>query len=215
MVLSRVYRLASSDDAKGLAADPNNERLWRYNRRRLDAESIRDAMLQLSGNLDATPAEEPHPFPPMNKWDFTQHNPFKAVYPTNRRSVYLMTQRIQRHPYLAIFDGPDTGASTGSRIVSTTTLQALFLLNDEFLHEQAEKLAARILAAKETDEQRLKLAHLLCFAREPDADEAAGATAYLEKLRGKLSGSDAERQRAAWASYCRVLMRSNEFVYVD
>ena len=50
----------------------------------------------------------------MTEWDFTQHNPFKAVYETNRRSVYLMTQRIQRHPFLALFDGPDTNASTAS-----------------------------------------------------------------------------------------------------
>ena len=69
-----------------------------------------------------------HPFPPQRDWKFTQHNPFKAVYETNRRSVYLMTQRIQRHPFLALFDGPDTNSSTANRPVSTTALQALYLI---------------------------------------------------------------------------------------
>ena len=55
------------------------------------------------------------PVPAEPKWDFTQHKPFKAVYDTNRRSVYLMTQRIQRHPFLALFDGADTNASTADR----------------------------------------------------------------------------------------------------
>jgi hypothetical protein len=93
-----------------------------FPRRRLDAESIRDTLLVLGDNLDRSMGEA-HPFPPQKDWDFTQHKQFRAVYDTNRRSVYLMTQRIQRHPFLAIFDGPDTGASTASRGTSTTTLQ--------------------------------------------------------------------------------------------
>src|SRR5204863_398311 len=80
------------------------------------------------------------PFPAVSTWNYTQHNPFKAVYHHDRRSVYLMTQRIARHPYLALFDGPDTNASTARRVSSTTPLQALFLLNDPFVHRLAEAL---------------------------------------------------------------------------
>src|SRR5207244_2409771 len=98
LMLSQTYQLASREDADDLKADPNNEYCWRFNRSRLDAESIRDAMLAASGTLDRTPGGE-HPFPAPQTWDFTQHKPFKAVYDSNRRSVYLMTQRIQRHPY--------------------------------------------------------------------------------------------------------------------
>ena len=125
--------------------DVANDFLWRFDRRRLDAESIRDTLLVVGGNLDRTPGGA-HPFPAMAAWNFTQHNPFKAVYDSDRRSVYLMTQRIQRHPYLALFDGPDTNASTAVRLTSTTPLQALFLMNDPFVHEQAKRFAARLLA---------------------------------------------------------------------
>ncbi len=118
----------------------------RIPRRRLDAESIRDTLLALGGNLDSSPAG-PHPFPPQHDWNFTQHNPFKAVYDTNRRSVYLMTQRIQRHPFLAIFDGADPSASTPARTTSTTPLQSLYLLNDPFVHEQSRRVADRVMHA--------------------------------------------------------------------
>ena len=102
---------SSDDDGQRASSTPTNDYLWRFNRRRLDAEAIRDTLLAVGGNLDRTPGG-PHPFPPQPTWDFTQHNPFKAVYETNRRSVYLMTQRIQRHPFLALFDGADPNAST-------------------------------------------------------------------------------------------------------
>src|SRR5207244_4831822 len=115
-----------ADDEVNIAIDVNDDYLWRYPRRRLDAESIRDALLAVSGGLDRSPGG-PHPFPAQSTWDFTQHKPFKAVYDTNRRSVYLMTQRIHRHPFLGLFDGPDTNTSTAGRTTSTTPLQALFL----------------------------------------------------------------------------------------
>jgi hypothetical protein len=221
MVMSRAYQQASmtndqepmtkqipnpkSQIPNGWTVDPGNELLWRFNRRRLDAESIRDTLLVLGGNLDATMGEG-HPFPPQPAWDFTQHKPFKAVYDTNRRSVYLMTQRIQRHPLMAVFDGPDTGASTGSRVTSTTTLQALYFLNDLFVHEQADKLAARLMESRSDDQGRIELAYELCFCREPTAEETRLAEEYLEKV-----NSPGE----AWKSLVRVLLRSNEFVYLD
>ena len=173
----------------------------------MDAESIRDTLLVLGGNLDRTMGG-PHPFPPQQEWDFTQHKPFKAVYDTNRRSVYLMTQRIQRHPLMAIFDGPDTSASTGSRPASTTTLQALYFLNDPFVHEQTSKFATRLIASHESDAARLTAAYELLFSRPPTADERALGEQYLAKLNDQPAA-------AAWESYLRVLLRTNEFVYVD
>src|SRR5207342_1510539 len=100
-----------------------------FPRRRLSAEEIRDAILAVSGELDSTPARE-HPFPSPISWGYTQHNPFIAVYDDNKRSVYLMTQRLKRHPFLALFDGADTNASTPSRGATTVPTQALFLMND-------------------------------------------------------------------------------------
>ncbi|HND56691.1 MAG TPA: DUF1553 domain-containing protein, partial [Pirellulaceae bacterium] len=135
VMLSRTYRQSGARPPESIRLDPTNELLSGFPRRRLDAESIRDSLLAVAGNLDLSPAGA-HPFPPHDKWDFTQHKPFKAVYESDRRSVFLMTQRIQRHPYLALFDGADPSTSTGARLTSTTPLQALFLLNDPLLHRQ-------------------------------------------------------------------------------
>src|SRR5207245_3545592 len=137
ILLSKTYQLSSSQDESNAAKDPGNRWYWRYDRRRLDAESLRDALLAVSGKLDLR-RPGPHPFPPIDKWGWTQHNAFKEVYPSNQRSVYLMTQRLQRHPYLAIFDGPDTNTSTEQRTSSTVPQQALFLMNNPFVLAQAE-----------------------------------------------------------------------------
>ncbi|HXG11979.1 MAG TPA: PSD1 and planctomycete cytochrome C domain-containing protein [Gemmataceae bacterium] len=217
IVLSRTYQLSSRDHPANAMADPGNTLRWRYNRHRLDAESIRDAMLAVSGGLDRSPGG-PHPFPNQTTWDFTQHKPFKAVYETNRRSVYLMTQRIQRHPYLALFDGPDTNASTAVRLTSTTPLQALFLFNDPFVHEQARKFAARLLAEYPEDTGRIERAYLLAFGRPATAAEHAAGKSYLARVRAKLASTGVvgeEQTAAAWESYVRAILMANEFVYVN
>src|SRR5205823_10691977 len=122
--------------------DPTNDLFWKATSRRLDAESIRDTMLFVSGELDERGGGE-HPFPPAKSWGFTQHAPFVAVYETKRRSVYLMQQRLRKNPYLALFDGADPSSSTGVRLPSTTPLQALFVMNDPLVHTVAAKFAQR------------------------------------------------------------------------
>jgi hypothetical protein len=217
VMLSRAYQMASREHDASAKIDVANEYLWRFPRRRLDAESIRDAVLAASGGLDRSPGG-PHPFPPMPKWDYTQHNPFKAVYDTNRRSVYLMTQRIQRHPFLALFDGPDTNASTATRVTSTTPLQALYLMNDPFVHAQAKAFAGRLLKERDGDAARVERAYLLLYGRPPTTGERAAALEYLSKAGEKLAAAGAatgERPAKAWASLARALFLSNEFVYVD
>jgi hypothetical protein len=220
IMLSRTYQLSSHDEElneRNAAIDPANVYLWRFNRRRLDAESIRDAMLAVSGQLDRTRGG-PHPFPPQTSWDFTQHKPFKAVYETNHRSVFLMTQRIQRHPYLATFDGPDTNASTAGRVSSTTPLQALYLMNDAFVHEQAAQFAARLLASATDDHARLELAYVLAFGRPPTGDDQSATASFLQQLRARFAttGAGAEVvEQSAWQGCARVIFRMNEFVYVD
>jgi cytochrome c553 len=211
IMLSRTYQRSSSDHAENAHTDANNDSLWRFDRRRLDAESIRDALLSVSGNLDRS-VGGPHPFPAPPTWDFTQHKPFKAVYDTNRRSVYLMTQRIQRHPFLALFDGPDTNASTATRVTSTTPLQALYLMNDPFVHAQAKAFASRLLGER-PEAGRIERAYLLLYGRPPTDDEASAARDYLTRVGDKLG----ERPGSArpWESLARALFLNNEFVYVD
>jgi hypothetical protein len=92
ILLSQTYRMSCELDERNAERDPANRRLWRFERRRLDAEAIRDAMLAVSGSLDLR-KPGPHPFPPIESWSWTQHTAFKEVYPSNSRSVYLMTPR--------------------------------------------------------------------------------------------------------------------------
>ena len=217
LMLSRAYRMASLDEPARAARDPNNDLLWSFRRRRLSAEELRDAMLAVSGTLDRSPAG-PHPFPPESSYRFTQHKPFVALYETNRRSIYLMQQRLKRHPFLEVFDGADPNATTADRPLSTTALQALFLLNDPFAHDQADKLAVRVGMAYTEEEDRIDYAYRLAFGRPATVEELAIGRAYLRagRARMKETGMPADQQaRAALASYARVLLSSNEFAFVD
>jgi hypothetical protein len=162
----------------------------------------------VGGNLDRTPGGA-HPFPDPKSWNFTQHNPFKAVYDTNRRSVYVMAQRFQRHPFFALFDGADTNASTDRRLTSTTPLQALYLMNDPFVHAQAKRFAARVRGDAADDRGRVERAYRVLFGRPPTDDEATAAVGYVAKVAEKV-GSE-----RAWEGLARALFLSNEFVYVD
>src|SRR5205814_1201357 len=108
-----------------------------------------------------------------------------------------MTQRIQRHPYLALFDGADTNASTAARSASTVPTQALWFMNNPFVHARAEALAKR-LVAESGETQRLNLAFHLCFQRTPSDHEAQSASAFLAAYQAAGSG-----EPAAWSAYAR------------
>jgi hypothetical protein len=206
LMLSRTYQLSSRDDAAAAAADPGNELRWRFGRRRLDAEEIRDAMLRVAGALDLRMGG-PHPFPPQRTWEFSQHRPFVAVYDGPRRSVYLMTQRFRRHPFFAIFDGPDTNATTPQRSVSVTALQALFMMNDPFVREQAGRFAARVLAAGQSEQDRIERAYLLAFGRPPSEEDRRAGERFLRQA-GNGSPD-------AWTRYAQALLSLNEFITLD
>ncbi len=217
IMLSRAYQLSSASNPENFTRDPDNEWLWHFSRRRLDAESLRDAILLVSGNLDLTVGGS-HSFPPAEKRNYTQHGPFLAVYESKQRSVYLMVQRIKRHPYLALFDGADPNESTAERTVSTTPLQALFFMNDAFVHEQSEKFATRLINACPDDQQRITLAYQLALGRAPSDKESDSAKDYLRNYLDELKTMNippAEQLETAWASYAGVLFGSNEFSYVD
>lgn len=188
-----------------------------FPRRRLDAEAIRDAMMLLAGNLDLRRPGE-HPFPQIGRWNWTQHNPFKAVYDSPHRSVYLMRQRLQRHPDLALFDAPDANASTDVRTSATVPQQALFLLNHPFVGRQASGFARRILAASRNDEERIAFAVQHAWSRPARADDRARARAFLDRFAAEARRTGLPEQEAiseAWTSYARVLLSSNEFFFVD
>ncbi len=186
-----------------------------FPRRRLTAEEMRDTLLVAGNNLDPTPGG-PHPFPPESTWTFTQHGPFRAVYDDRRRSVYQMVQRTQRHPFLALFDGADPNASTPTRSQSAVPTQALYFLNDPFVHAQANAMATRLLAAATTLQARLDLATNILYGRPATAPEADLADHFLAETAAALPPlSEPERTREAWAAWLRVLFGTNELIYVD
>jgi hypothetical protein len=223
IMLTRAYQASGEHDADNARKDPTNALLWRFSPRRLTAEEIRDTLLTVSGNLDESKGEA-HPFPPDLEYDYTQHEPFNGVYEeperyeTNRRSVYLLQQRIRRHPFLDVWDGPDPNSVTGTRQENVTTIHALFMMNSPFVHEQADSLSVRVYMAEQTDAERLRYAYELLFARPPRSDEIREVQQYLEKSRQAVVSNDVDEGRAnreAWASLMRVLIASNEFLTLD
>ncbi|HEV3004275.1 MAG TPA: DUF1553 domain-containing protein, partial [Pirellulales bacterium] len=219
---SKTYQLSATSNGSAawndvVLRDPANRWRARFDRQRLDAEAIRDSLMAVAGQLDRS-RPGAHPFPPIAAWNWTQHSPFKAVYPSNHRSVYLMTQRIQRHPYLSLFDGPDPNLSTDQRTSATVPLQALYSMNDPFIAAQAETFARRLLAARSDTADRIDLAHRLAYARSAKPAEVERGTAYYkayteELVRSGIAATEAEHE--AWTSYARVLLTANEFIYVD
>ena len=214
--LHRLIMRSSVYQTSG-AGDSAPDLLARFPRRRLDAEEIRDAMLLVAATLDTSPAG-PHPFPPVETWAYTQHSPFGAVYESDRRSVYLMTQRLKRHPYLALFDGPDPNASTAHRSPTTVPTQALYFMNDPTVHRLAEATARRLATAQADPQLRLRLAFEATLARPPSAIDEADALGFLDAERRDLASSGVEASEAdsrAWSALIRTLFARNEFLYVD
>lgn len=194
ILLSATYQMSPNAT---VAAPP--ELFAAFPRRRLSAEELRDALLQISGQLDRAPGEA-HPFPPESTWSFTQHGPFSAEYETSKRSVYVMQKRNRRSRFFSLFDGPDPNASTAGREATIVPTQALFFLNDPFLHTSADKLAAQLQSIPD-DRGRIERACLLVFGRHATDDQINAALDFLKEN--------------PWSAWCRVLLSSNEFLFVD
>lgn len=227
MVLSRTYRLSSqSQDSQdtlrvqqGVEKDPENQFLWRYTKRPMDAETIRDSMLSLSGLLDPG-IPHSHPFPPTPTWAFTIHNPFHAVYESKHRSVYLMQQRNRKHPYLSLFDGADPNLSIDQRKPTTTPTQTLYLMNSPMVHQASESLARKLIASTQDTQERLSDLFQIVLSRPPSDQEQQECLefirVYSQRLASESPGTLADQvQWQSWGALSRVLMTSNSFLYID
>jgi len=215
IMLSDAYQRASATtSAPRRDVDPENRLYWRFERRRLSAEELHDSLLQACGELDRTPGRA-HPFPPESSWKFTQHKPFSADFQTKRRGVYQMVQRNRRDPFLSLFDGADPNASTPQRQETIVPTQALYILNARFFHEQSGHLADRLLAEPDPP-NRIRAAFRLAFQRSPTFEESDRASHFLASYATLLRDAQADqRRRLAWAAFARVLLGSNEFIYLD
>ena len=127
-----------------------------------------------------------------------------------------MTQRIQRHPFLALFDGADPNTSTPDRRTTTVPTQALFFLNSPFVHAQTQRFANRLMEGCTTPDRRIELAYHLTLARPPSEPERTEAIAFLRAYQSGLPRPGAGQPEAtALAAFTRVLIGSNEFLSID
>ena len=222
IMLSATYQQAAAGQESGVGSQGsgdsralNLDTLSSFPRRRLSAEEIRDSILLVSGELDSTPGRG-HPFPSPTGWGYTQHGPYSAVYDHNRRSIYLMTQRIKRHPFLTLFDGADPNASTADRRTTTVPTQALYFLNDPFIHAKSEKFAERLAKLGRDDAERITAAYRLAVSRPPTDTERSEALDFLAMYRSELAAAKkGSVDTLAFAALGRVLFGSNEFLTVD
>lgn len=213
ILLSATYQLSSVPNSDALAQDPDNLWLSHFRRRRMQAEELRDSLLQISGELEIGQGG-PHPFPPIETWTFSQHNAFKAVYDTNLRSVYLMTQRIKRHPFLALFDGADPNTTTGQRSITTTPAQSLFLMNDQYFHQRSAVVAQRLVRENNDDAARIEQLFAWAYARAPNATEQQRLVQFLAGYRQQTAAMT-NPEELAWGALSRVILSSNEFLHID
>ena len=217
IVLSRVYQLSSEHNADNYATDPSNKFLWRMERRRLDAEEIRDAMLAASGELNV---ERPEGSPVLELPN-AQIKGGKGLQdvkkPTSVRSIYLTVLRGNVPEMLQVFDAADPSLIMGKRDVTTVATQALFLMNNPFVMKEAEQLARRVLAPKGSGPAaQIDLAYRLTLGRLPTERERSDITHYLADYRKSLEADafKGNAQLAAWTSFCQTLFASGEFRYV-
>ena len=219
LVLSRTYQLTcDASAAAARAADPGDRLLWRHLPRRLDAEEIRDSMLAASGRLDLSrPAGSPAQ--DLKVIEMKSDGPEalrveKEGRASRHRSVYLPLVRCLVPQSLEVFDFAAQGMVTGSRDTTTVAPQALYLLNDPFVREQARALATRLLGPDAKDAApSIQAAYRLTLSREATAKEVERAAAYLAAF--EPSGSKGKDSRAeAWSSLCQALLGSAEFRYL-
>ncbi len=202
IVNSATYKQSSLFNEKSAELDADNQWLWRYAPRRLEAESVRDAMLVASGQLNAQlggPSFRPFTTTEFNATFYTPIDRDEADF--NRRTVYRFNVNSGKDPLLDSFDCPDPSVKTPRRSVTTTPLQALELMNNAFVQRMSQRLAERSLKLAGDDMRRaIDYAYILSLGRKPSDGEAARAVA---------AANDNNLKSVCWA-----LLNSTEFIYV-
>jgi hypothetical protein len=205
IVTSETYRQASAGDPAGATIDAGNALLWRQNRRRLEAEAIRDAVLAASGRLDLTMGGPGWRDFVVERPEHSPHYVYAKADPedpaTFRRSIYRFVVRSQTQPWMTALDCADPSMRVDRRSESLSPLQALALLNNGFILTQARHFAVRVTAEAPDLAGQVARAHALAVGRAPSAEEAARLGEFA-----RVHGLPA---------LCRVLLNLNEFLFID
>ena len=220
LMLSSAYQMSTARVAKADAADPENKLLHHFNRRRLEAEEVRDGILMLGGKLKLDLGGQLMTF--QNRAYVTGVAGVGARtdnYEHPRRSVYLPILRSAVFEVLQAFDFGDPSVINGERGSTVVAPQALFMINSDIVARNAGWMADELLSRSEiSDAERLKLAYQRAFARPPAANETKRLLTFVERVEREFPSDpakpDAARQQA-WRSLCRILIASNEFIYVE
>ena len=204
LVTSRAYQMSS--DAKRVTNDPANILLWRANKKRLEAEPLRDAVLSLGGTLDHTPregspiADKAKDITPQGREVGRKHFLADLEDDTTHRSIYLPVVRGSQMPMMQCFNAADPGQVIGARSASITPAQSLLLMNSDLVMRQAEGFARRLTGG--SDGEKMALAWKMAFCRGPHEAEMKSMREFLAT-------------KGSWAQLCHALMQSGEFQTVD
>ncbi|MER3415632.1 MAG: hypothetical protein C4297_05395 [Gemmataceae bacterium] len=220
IVTSATYRQSSAWDRACAESDPDNVYLWRYPVKRLEAEAIRDAMLMVSGNLNLTmygPGVKPRVDPAViatgstHKWPSVEREGPEHW----RRSVYVFIKRSVLLPMLETFDAPAAAQSCDKRLTTTVPTQALLLMNNRFVEEQARAMARRLLRECGADRRRqVERAWWLALSRPPRPEEIRLALDFLQTQEAFHRRRGGEPAEAALGDLCHVIFNLNEFLYL-
>jgi len=212
IMTSRAYRMSSrTQDPRAVVVDQDNESLWRQNAHRVDAEVVRDSMLKASGLLNPKaggPSVYPKLPPEVHSTQDAAGKGWKdsPVEEQNRRSIYLVVKRALKIPLLESLDFANCTSPVGLRPNTTTAPQALMLLNDAFVHQQAAALAARLRReAGDKPESQIQHAFQLVLQRLPQEKELQAAQQLIL----------AQPDNTGLESFCRGVLNLNESIYVD
>jgi mono/diheme cytochrome c family protein len=224
IMMSSVYQQSSQQQGGQVEAarniDPENKLLWRMNLKRLEAEALRDSILAAAGKLDLTMGGPPvllH----MRTDGLETVSPKESPSNQNRRSVYLLARRTYPLTMLGLFDFPIIDTNCTRRVPSSTPLQALTLMNDEFVVKSAEQMAqraAKLAGESAPADRKIEALYSIALLRKPTGAEILTCKEHLEKqndlfTRANLKPSEADQK--AFDTLSQALMSSNEFLYVD
>ena len=200
IMTSAAYMQTSTFDESDFKIDPENTLVWRFTPRRLEAETIRDSLLAVSGELDRT-----------------QFGPGTLDEAMKRRSIYFMIKRSKLVPMMQLFDAPEPLAGVADRPSTTIAPQSLMFLNNPQVRSYARSLSQRFTAATGgSTEQAISDAYLATLSRAPSPKELQSAVAFVSKQTDSYrADNQPEPARLALTDFCQVLFSLNEFIYID
>ncbi len=206
IVTSETYQQDSMSIPEGFKLDPNNNLFWRQNRKRLEGETLRDAILSVTGTL-TTKAGGPSIYPELPpelkgaKW------PLSVDTERNRRSIYVAVRRNTRYPLFAAFDAPERTEACNRRYETTTAPQALMLLNDQMILDKAARLSERVRKESKDDSEIVEKLFVYALSRQATSKEKEAIANFVKESKHDSA--------TTWREVSHAVLNLNEFIFVD